>query len=286
MTFCTCSSPAPTRVKPQPTPAILSQELVHTTLSITHHTRKRPSTGPWTTHGPQSPPWWVHWQHPHKVTREKRKIKETKKRKHQQAIESQGKAKNKITWRRQVSDPLGKGKGSTHPRQNYAQTKSANHRNKARTPQRAPPAHMQAPPEPKHTPPKLIQQCNTGMQQHTPPELIQQCNTGMQQRAKFCSPCPGQLDRLHRAVRPPAPHLTARGAVRPPKETGPAPNCSKISRTNWNTFQTLLGVQTKLKLLPLVNNAWIKAKHEKFQHIASQIYKIHHKELHKSKWAS
>jgi hypothetical protein len=25
-------------------------------LSITHHTRKRPSTGPRTTHGPQSPP--------------------------------------------------------------------------------------------------------------------------------------------------------------------------------------------------------------------------------------
>jgi hypothetical protein len=34
---------------------ILSQESVHTTLSITHHTRKRPSTGPRTTHGPQSP---------------------------------------------------------------------------------------------------------------------------------------------------------------------------------------------------------------------------------------
>jgi hypothetical protein len=34
-------------------PAILSQESVHTTLSITHHTRKRPSTGPQTTHGPQ-----------------------------------------------------------------------------------------------------------------------------------------------------------------------------------------------------------------------------------------
>jgi hypothetical protein len=32
--------------------AILSQELVHTTLSITHHTRKRPSTDPRTTHGP------------------------------------------------------------------------------------------------------------------------------------------------------------------------------------------------------------------------------------------
>jgi hypothetical protein len=51
-TFRTCSSPAPTPVKPQLAPAILSQESVHTTLSITHHTRKRPSTGPWTTHGP------------------------------------------------------------------------------------------------------------------------------------------------------------------------------------------------------------------------------------------
>jgi hypothetical protein len=54
MTFRACPSPAPTPVKPQPAPAILSQESVHTTLSITHHTRKRPSTGPRTTHGPHS----------------------------------------------------------------------------------------------------------------------------------------------------------------------------------------------------------------------------------------
>jgi hypothetical protein len=53
-TFRACSSPAPTLVKPQPAPAILSQESFHTTLSITHHTRKRPSTGPQTTHGPQT----------------------------------------------------------------------------------------------------------------------------------------------------------------------------------------------------------------------------------------
>jgi hypothetical protein len=52
-TFRACSSPAPTLVKPQPAPPILSQESVHTTLSITHHTRKQPSTGPRTTHGPQ-----------------------------------------------------------------------------------------------------------------------------------------------------------------------------------------------------------------------------------------
>jgi hypothetical protein len=53
MTFRACSSPAPIPVKPQPAPAILGQEAVHTMLSITHHTRKRPSTGPRTTHGPQ-----------------------------------------------------------------------------------------------------------------------------------------------------------------------------------------------------------------------------------------
>jgi hypothetical protein len=84
---------------------------------------------------------------------------------------------------------------------------------------------------------------------------MQQCNTGLQQRAKICSTCPGQLDRLHKAVRPPAPYLTAGGAVRPPQETGPAQNGSKITRTNWNTFQTLPGVQDMHKLLPLVDNA-------------------------------
>jgi hypothetical protein len=49
-TFRACSSPAPTPVKPQPAPVVLSQESVHTMLSITHHTWKRPSTGPRTPH--------------------------------------------------------------------------------------------------------------------------------------------------------------------------------------------------------------------------------------------
>jgi hypothetical protein len=52
-TFRTCFSLAPTPVMSQPAPAILSRESVHIMLSITHHTRKRPSTGPRTTHGPQ-----------------------------------------------------------------------------------------------------------------------------------------------------------------------------------------------------------------------------------------
>jgi hypothetical protein len=131
-TFHTCSLPAPTPVKPQPAPAILSQESVPTTLSITHHTRKRPSTGPRTTHDPQSPPWQVHWQHTHIVTWEKRKRKETNKKNLQQAIESQTKANRKITWRRHVSDPLGNDNGSTHARRNYGQENSANHQTKAR----------------------------------------------------------------------------------------------------------------------------------------------------------
>jgi hypothetical protein len=166
-------------------------------LSITHHTRKRPSTGPRTTHGPQSPPWWVHWQHPHEVTQEKRKRKETNKKKTQQAIESQRKVKSKITWRITSLGPLRQGQPLDTSETKHAQAKSANHRTKTQTTQRAPPAHMQAPPEPKRT----------------PPEPMHQCNTGMQQRAKIWSPNPGRLDRLHRAVRPPTTHLTAWGRL-------------------------------------------------------------------------
>jgi hypothetical protein len=106
-TFRACSSPAPTPVKPQPAPAILSQEPVHTTLSITHHTRKRPSTGPRTTYGPQSPLDECIDNTHTKVTREKRKRKETnKKKKLQQAIESQTKAKDQDHLKKTSLGPL------------------------------------------------------------------------------------------------------------------------------------------------------------------------------------
>jgi hypothetical protein len=78
--FCACSSHVPTPVKPQPTPAILSQELVHTTLLITHHTRKRPCTSPRTTQPLNLPlDEWIHNTHD-LVTKEKRKRKEMTKR--------------------------------------------------------------------------------------------------------------------------------------------------------------------------------------------------------------
>jgi hypothetical protein len=43
-TFRARSSPAPMQIEPQPAPVILDEELVHTMLSITHHTKERPST--------------------------------------------------------------------------------------------------------------------------------------------------------------------------------------------------------------------------------------------------
>jgi hypothetical protein len=45
-TFRARLSPALTQNKPQPAPAILGQVAVHIMLSITHHTRERPSTSP------------------------------------------------------------------------------------------------------------------------------------------------------------------------------------------------------------------------------------------------
>jgi hypothetical protein len=48
-TFLTCSSLAPAPIKSRPAPVILGQESIHKMLSITHHTRKRPTNGPRTT---------------------------------------------------------------------------------------------------------------------------------------------------------------------------------------------------------------------------------------------
>jgi hypothetical protein len=54
-TFRARSAPAPAQIKPQPAPAILDQESVHTMLSITHHTREQPSICPRTFQSSISP---------------------------------------------------------------------------------------------------------------------------------------------------------------------------------------------------------------------------------------
>jgi hypothetical protein len=128
------------------------------------------------------------------------------KKKLQQAIESQTKAKRKITWRRQVSDPLGKGNGSTHPRQNYAQTKSANHQTKARKTTKSSPCTHASSPWTNATPPRRM---------HAKHHLKQDsCNnsaltgqTGHHHRSNRCSTCAqdqhsDRSDRWPRLVRP------------------------------------------------------------------------------------
>jgi hypothetical protein len=98
-TFRACSSHAPTPVKPQPASAILSQESVHTTLSITHHTRKRPSTGPRTTQVLNIPlDECIDYTHV-LVTKEKRKRKETTKRNLNKRSKAKGKGNNSTQLR-------------------------------------------------------------------------------------------------------------------------------------------------------------------------------------------
>jgi hypothetical protein len=82
------------QIKPQPAPAILSQESVHTTLSIIHHSQERPSTGPQTLQSSISPLMSKLTTHTSNQFREKRKRKETKERL-KQVIKSQTKAKKR-----------------------------------------------------------------------------------------------------------------------------------------------------------------------------------------------
>jgi hypothetical protein len=69
----------------------------------------------------QSPPWWVHWQHT--SFGNQREKEETTKRNSNKSSKAKGKEKSKITWIRQVSDPLSKGNSSTHPRQKLCSSK-------------------------------------------------------------------------------------------------------------------------------------------------------------------
>jgi hypothetical protein len=155
-TFRVCSSPAPSTVKMQPAHAILSQEPVHTTLSITHHTRKRPSTGPRTTHGPQSPPWWVHWQHLDKVTWEKRKRKETNKKETPTSDQKPNKGKKQDHLKKTSLEPLRQGQWLDTSETNYAQARSASHQTKSSKTTKSSPCTHASSPWTNATPPRRI----------------------------------------------------------------------------------------------------------------------------------
>jgi hypothetical protein len=88
-----------------------------------------------------------------KVIREKRKRKETNKKKLQQAIQSQPKGKEQDNLKKTSLGPLRQGQ-----RLDTSETKQSSSKEckppkqKLEQPQRAPPAHMQAPPEPMQLP--------------------------------------------------------------------------------------------------------------------------------------
>jgi uncharacterized protein YraI len=184
----------------------------------------------------------------HIVTWEEGKRKETNKRKLQQAIESQRNAKSKITWREQVSDPLSKGNGSTHLRQNYAQAKSANHQTKTQKPQRAPPGHMQAPPKPMQLPPDECMQ-TSWWKQSSCISLALTGQTGRHHRSDRCSTCEQDQpsDRSDRWPRPVWP--VTHGAQKWLETTWKPSKCIQYPKTcsNFSPLLTMLASSQKLE---------------------------------------
>jgi hypothetical protein len=142
---------------------------------------------------------------------------------------------------------------------------------KLEQPQRAPPAHMQAP-WTNATPPGRL---------HAKHHL----KTGQLQQFS-----PNRSDRSTPLVRLVCNMWTgpALWPVKPVTSTGQtgAHQSPEMARNHLKTFWMHPASHFKLKLLPLVDNAWIKLKMQNFQPRVSQIDKIQHRMLHMSKWAS
>jgi hypothetical protein len=161
-------------------------------------------------------------------------------------IESQTKAMGKIIWRRQVSDPLGKGNGSTHPTQNYAQAKSANHQTKARkTTKSSPCTHASSP---------WTNACKTPLEiraaattQHWPVRPVNTTGqTGVQQVNRTCTLTgqTGDLDRSERWTPEP------RNGSKPPEKPS---KCIQqaISSSNFSPLLAMHESSQKCKTLNL-----------------------------------
>jgi hypothetical protein len=142
---------------------------------------------------------------------------------------------------------------------------------KLEQPQRAPPAHMQSPPEPMQLPLDECMQNTTWNRAAatTQPWSVWPVNTTGQtgeqyvNRASTLTGQPGDLVRSDRCT--------------PEPRNGSKPRGNLLNASS-KPFQA----QTS----PLVGNAWIKPKMQNFQPRASQIDKIQHRMLHMSKWAS
>jgi hypothetical protein len=218
------------------------------------------------------PPWWVHWQHTHKVTGEKRRRNETNKNKLQQAIESQTKAKSKITWRRQVSDPLRNDNSSTYPRQNYAQAKSTNHQKQSLENHKELPLHTCKLPLNQCNSP-WMNACKTPLETGQLQQLSSHRQTGHHHRSDRCSTCAqdqhsDRSDWWHRPVR--SVHTRAQKRL----ETTWKPSKSIQQAISSSNFSPLLAVHESSQKCKTFNVELLK------------INKIQHRMLHMYKWAS
>jgi hypothetical protein len=113
---------------------------------------------------------------------------------------------NTPSTRRQVSDPLGKGNGSTHLRQNKAQAKSANHQSKAQKTTKSSPWTHASSPEPMQLP---LDECmqNTTWKHGSCNNSALTGQTGHHHRSDRCPTCAqdqhsDRSDRWPRPVRP------------------------------------------------------------------------------------
>jgi hypothetical protein len=93
----------------------------------------------------------------------------------------------------------------------------------------------------------------------------------------------GSQNRSDRFSKPVRPISHSRPHPQKPKMQN---KCTSSPLDSWNRFQGCNATFIHLPFSPLLPMHESRLKIENMQPRASQVYKIHHKELHKSKWAS
>jgi hypothetical protein len=210
------------------------------------------------------PPWWVHWQHPHKVTRDKRKRKETNK-KTPTSDRKPNKGKEHDYLKKASLGPLSQGQ-----RLDTSETKLCSWE-ECKPPNQRSKNHKELP---LHTCKLPLNQCNS--------PWTNACKTPLETR---------QLQQLssHRSdwstplVRPVCNMWTGPTLwpVRPVHT-----RAQKWLETTSKPSKCIQQAISSSNFSPLLALHESSQKMQNFQPRDSQIYKIQHRMLHMSKWAS
>jgi hypothetical protein len=178
------------------------------------------------------------------VIREKEKNKRNKQKEAPTSDRKPRKGKEQDHLKKTSLGPLGKGNGSTHPRQNHAQAKSTNHQSIQELP-----LHI----------------CKLPLNKFQ--LWAQTGQAGSQNRS-------GRFPKPVRPISYSRPH--------PPKAKN-AKEMHKLPLDSWERFQGCNATFLHLSFSPLLPMHESRLKFENMQPRASQIYKIHHEMLHMSK---